>query len=134
MDDYSHTTAPNRRYADLVMQRLVKATIDGKAAPYRVEELDTIAARCTLMENAARKVERKMRKVVAASLMQHRVGEAFDAVITGVNQHGTFARLVHPPVEGRVVKGEKGMDVGDRVRVKLVDVDAAKGFIDFAAS
>ena len=134
VDDYSHTTAPNRRYADLVMQRLVKATIDGKAAPYRVEELDTIAARCTLMENAARKVERKMRKVVAASLMQHRVGEAFDAVITGVNQHGTFARLVHPPVEGRVVKGEKGMDVGDRVRVKLVDVDAAKGFIDFAAS
>ena len=134
VDDYSHTTAPNRRYADLVMQRLVKATVAETTAPYRAEELDTIAARCTLMENAARKVERKMRKVVAATLMQNRVGEAFDAVITGVNQHGTFARLVHPPVEGRVVKGEKGMDVGDRVRVKLVDVDAAKGFIDFVAS
>ena len=132
VDDYSHTTAPNRRYADLVMQRLVKATLAATAVPYTAEELDAIALRCTAMENAARKVEREMRKVVAATLLQHRVGETFDAIITGVNQRGTFARLLHPPVEGRVVRGEQGMDVGDRVRLTLLDVDAAKGFIDFA--
>lgn len=132
VDDYSHTTAPNRRYADLVMQRLVKATLAGAPAPYRAEELDAIAARCTAMENAARKVERTMRKVIAASLLEHRVGETFDAIVTGVNQSGTFARLTHPPAEGRVVRGEDGLDVGDHVRVKLVATDVAKGYIDFA--
>jgi exoribonuclease-2 len=115
------------------MQRLVKATLATMPVPYRAEELDAIAARCTRMENASRKVEREMRKVVAATLLQHRLGEAFDAIITGVNQRGTFARLLHPPVEGRVVRGEKGMDVGDRVRLTLLEVDAAKGFIDFMA-
>jgi VacB/RNase II family 3'-5' exoribonuclease len=131
VDDYSHTTAPNRRFADLVMQRLVKATLAGLAAPYTAEELDAIAARCTAMESAARKVERTMRKVVAATLLGHRVGEMFDAVITGVNQDGTFARLTHPPAEGRIMRGERGLDVGDRVRVRLIDVNVAKGFIDF---
>ena len=134
VDDYSHTTAPNRRYADLVMQRLVKATVAGTAVPYEAEELDRIASRCTAMENAARKVEREMRKVVATTLLANRVGESFDAIVTGVTQRGTFARLLHPPVEGRVVRGEKGMDVGDRTRLTLVEVDATQGFIDFAAN
>jgi exoribonuclease-2 len=132
VDDYSHTTAPNRRYADLVMQRLVKATLASAPPPYSADELDAIAARCTEMENAARKVERTMRKVVAATLLEHRVGETFDAIVTGVNQGGTFARLTHPPAEGRIMRGEHGLDVGDRVRVKLVEVDVAKGYIDFA--
>jgi exoribonuclease-2 len=134
VDDYSHTTAPNRRYADLVMQRLVKATLGSAPTPYTAEELDTIAARCTEMENAARKVERAMRKAAAATLLEHRVGESFDAIITGVNQSGTFARLLHPPAEGRVMRGEHGLDVGDRVRVTLIDVNVEKGFIDFARS
>jgi exoribonuclease-2 len=132
VDDYSHTTAPNRRFADLVMQRLVKATLGGTAAPYTAEELDAVARRCTVMESAARKVERTMRKVVAARLLDHRVGEAFDAIVTGVNQGGTFVRLTHPPAEGRVIRGEGGLDVGDRVRVRLIEVDVAKGYIDFA--
>jgi len=134
VDDYSHTTAPNRRYADLVMQRLVKATLAGQPAPYTADELDAIAARCTQMENAARKVERTMRKVVAATLLRSRIGEMFDAIVTGVNQDGTFARLTHPPAEGRIVRGEHGLDVGDHVPVKLVGVDVAKGYIDFARS
>jgi VacB/RNase II family 3'-5' exoribonuclease len=132
VDDYSHTTAPNRRFADLVMQRLVKATLASAPTPYTPEELDEIAKRCTLMESAARKVERSMRKVVAATLLERRVGEQFDAIVTGVNQSGTFARLTHPPAEGRVVRGEHDLDVGDRVRVRLVEVDVAKGYIDFA--
>jgi exoribonuclease-2 len=134
VDDYSHTTAPNRRYADLVMQRLVKATLDGAPTPYTAEELDAIALHCTQMENAARKVERSMRKVVAATLLRSRVGEMFDAIVTGVNQDGTFARLTHPPAEGRIVRGEHGLDVGDHVPVKLVGVDVEKGYIDFARS
>jgi exoribonuclease-2 len=132
VDDYSHTTAPNRRYADLVMQRLLKATIAGAPSPYSADELDAIAARCTERENAARTVERSMRKVIAATLLERRVGETFDAIVTGVNQGGTFARLAHPPAEGRIVRGEHGLDVGDRVRVKLVEVDVAKAYIDFA--
>jgi exoribonuclease-2 len=134
VDDYSHTTAPNRRYADLVMQRLVKATLAGAPTPYTAEELDAIALHCTQMENAARKVERSMRKVVAATLLRSRVGEMFDAIVTGVNQDGTFARLTHPPAEGRIVRGERGLDVGDHVPVKLVGVDVEKGYIDFARS
>ena len=132
VDDYSHTTAPNRRFADLVMQRLVKALLAGVEIPYTTDELDAIAERCTAMESAARKVERTMRKVVAATLLQRRVGEMFDAIITGVNQNGTYARLTHPPAEGRVMRGEHGLDVGDRVRVRLIDVDVEKGYIDFA--
>jgi len=132
VDDYSHTTAPNRRFADLVMQRLVKALLAGTEIPYTADELEAIAERCTTMESAARKVERTMRKVVAATLLQRRVGEMFDAIITGVNQNGTYARLTHPPAEGRVMRGERGMDVGDRVRVRLIDVDVEKGYIDFA--
>ena len=132
VDDYAHTTAPNRRYADLVMQRLVKATLAGEPTPYTAEELDVIAEHCTAMENAARKVERSMRKVIAATLLAHRVGQMFDAIVTGVTPSGTFARLTSPPAEGRIVHGEHGLDVGDRVRVKLVEVDVAKGYIDFS--
>ena len=130
--DYSHATAPNRRYADLVTQRLVKAAIAKAPAPYSDAELDAIARQCTERENAANRVERIARKAAAALLLEHRIGSVFDAIVTGVNRDGTYVRLLSPPAEGRVTRGEAGMDVGDRVRVKLTSTDAAKGFIDFA--
>jgi exoribonuclease R len=129
--DYSHATAPNRRYADLVTQRLVKAAIAGAAAPYTDDELAAIAKQCTERENAANRVERVTRKAAAAILLAHRIGSVFDAIVTGVNKDGTYVRLLSPPAEGRVVKGEAGMDVGERVRVKLVGTNVARGFIDF---
>jgi exoribonuclease-2 len=130
--DYTHSTAPNRRFADLVTQRLLKASLADKPPPYAEEELARIANRCTLKENSARKVERFMRKVAAAELLSSRHGEVFDAIVTGVTPKGVFVRLYAPPTaEGRVVKGEQGMDVGDRVRVKLVATEPRLGFIDF---
>ncbi len=129
--DYSHATAPNRRYADLVTQRLVKAVLDHTAAPYSDEELATIAAHCTERENAANRVERRTRKSAAALLLAPRIGSVFDAIVTGVNASGTFVRLLSPPAEGRVVRGQAGMDVGERVRVQLLSTDAARGYIDF---
>jgi exoribonuclease-2 len=133
VDDYAHSTAPNRRYPDLITQRLLKATTAAAPAPYADGELAQIAAHCTDRENAARKVERTMRKVAAAALLAPRIGEIFDAIITGVGDHGTFARLIHPPAEGRIVQNERGLDVGDHVRVKLVDTSIERGFIDFVA-
>ncbi|HEV7991671.1 MAG TPA: RNB domain-containing ribonuclease [Gemmatimonadaceae bacterium] len=130
-NDYSHATAPNRRYADLVTQRLVKAAITGAPAPYSDDELAAIAKQCTDRENAANRVERVTRKAAAAILLEHRIGSTFDAIVTGVNKDGTYVRLLSPPAEGRVMRGEKGMDVGERVRVKLVRTDMRKGFIDF---
>jgi exoribonuclease-2 len=130
--DYSHATAPNRRYADLVTQRLVKAAAAKAPAPYSDDELAAIAARCTERENAANRVERVARKAAAALLLEHRIGSVFDAIVTGVNRDGTYVRLLSPPAEGRVIRGEAGMDVGERVRVKLTATDAARGFIDFA--
>ena len=130
-NDYSHATAPNRRYADLVTQRLVKAAIAGAPAPYTDDELAAIATQCTDRENAANRVERITRKAAAAILLEHRIGSVFDAIVTGVNKDGTYVRLLSPPAEGRVMRGEKGMDVGERVRVKLVRTDPRKGFIDF---
>jgi len=130
-NDYSHATAPNRRYADLVTQRLVKAAIAGTPAPYTDDELAAIAKQCTDRENAANRVERITRKAAAAILLEHRIGNVFDAIVTGVNKDGTYVRLLSPPAEGRVMRGEKGMDVGERVRVKLVRTDMRKGFIDF---
>jgi exoribonuclease-2 len=130
--DYSHSTAPNRRYPDLITQRLVKALLAGAPPPYADGELDGIAQHCTLMEAATRKLERLMRKVIAALLLHDRVGQVFDGLVTGVTEHGTFVRLLKPPAEGRVVRGEKGMDVGDRVRVRLLSTDPERGFIDFA--
>jgi exoribonuclease-2 len=130
-NDYTHSTAPNRRYADLVTQRLLKATTAGGPGPYSEPELSAIAAHCTEREDAARKVERLMRKVAAACLLSRRIGEVFDGIITGASPKGTYVRLLKIPVEGRVVRGTQGIDVGDTVRVRLASVDAAKGFIDF---
>ena len=134
VDDYSHSTAPNRRYADLVTQRLIKAALEGREAPYTFEALGEIAARCMEREDAANRVERQVRKAAAAMVLQHRVGEMFDAVVTGVSPKGTWVRLTRPIVEGKLVQqGHGGVQVGDRVRVKLIHVDVQKGFIDFAA-
>lgn len=131
--DYTHATAPNRRYADLITQRLVKAALDDVAAPYTDSELGALAQHCTEREDAARKVERTMRKIGAALILADHIGEKYDAIVTGRSDKGTYVRLLHPPAEGRVVRGEQGMDVGDRVKVKLVATDATKGWIDFEA-
>lgn len=133
VDDYTHSTAPNRRYPDLVTQRLLKATAAKTRIPYSDDELIGIARHCTERENAARKVERQVRKIAAAVLLTPRIGETFDAIVTGVADKGTFARLLRPPAEGRVVSGERGLDVGDAIRVRLVDTEPMRGFIDFAA-
>lgn len=129
--DYTHSTAPNRRFADLATQRLVKAAITGAAEPYALGELSTIAGHCTEREDAARKVERLMRKVIAANLLKPRIGEIFDGIITGASPKGIYVRLKKFPAEGRIVRCEHGCDVGDKVRVKLCSVDVGKGFIDF---
>ena len=129
--DYTHSTAPNRRFADLVTQRLLKAVLSGSPAPYTNDELTTIAAHCTEREDAARKVERQMRKEAAAVSMASHVGETFDAIVTGVTPKGTFVRVIAPPVEGRVMRGDHGLDVGDRVRATLLSTDPARGFVDF---
>lgn len=131
--DYTHSTAPNRRFADLVTQRLVKAVLVGQHSPYTDDELAQIAQHCTERENAARKVERQVRKDVAAVSMGNRVGQSFDAIVTGASPKGTYVRLISPPIEGRVVRGEQGMDVGERVRVTLLSTDPGRGFIDFGA-
>ena len=130
--DYAHSTAPNRRYPDLITQRLVRAAIAGEAAPYSDAELARLAEHCTAQEDAANKVERQMRKSAAALLLSSRIGEKFEGVVTGASSKGTWARVFDPPVEGKVVRGAKGLDVGDRVRVKLLSVDVERGFIDFA--
>jgi VacB/RNase II family 3'-5' exoribonuclease len=130
VQDYAHSTAPNRRYPDLITQRLLKATAANVPAPYSDDELLAIAEHCTERENAARKVERTMRKVAAAELLSSRIGDVFDGIVTGASEKGVFARLLSPPAEGRIVRGEQGLDVGDHVRVKLVETVPAKGFID----
>jgi exoribonuclease-2 len=130
--DYAHSTAPNRRYPDLVTQRLLKAAIAGAPVPYREGELEAIAADCTAREDEAEKVERQVRKSAAAMLLEGRAGEQFDAIVTGASDKGTWVRIHRPAVEGRVVKGESGLDVGERTRVKLLRTDVERGFIDFA--
>jgi exoribonuclease-2 len=132
VQDYTHSTAPNRRFADLVTQRLVKAALANKPTPYSVADLTSIADRCTERDGAARKVERKMRKVAAAVLLRDRIGEEFKAIVTGVTPKGTFARIIRPAVDGRVMRGEHGLRVGEKVQVKLVSVEPERGFIDFA--
>lgn len=132
VEDYTHSTAPNRRFADLVTQRVLKAFSAGAPPPYSDAELTSIAADCTMKADAARKVERAMSKRIAAVAMSGRVGEEFNAIVTGASIKGTFVRVLQPHVEGMLVRGKEGLDVGDRVRVKLVKTDAYNGFIDFA--
>jgi ribonuclease R len=134
VSDYTHSTAPNRRYADLVMQRLLKTSIAGTAAPYSESALSGLAAHCTEREAAARHVERFMKKVAAAILLAPQIGRVFDTIVTGVSPKGTFARLLTVPAEGRIIRGESGLDVGQRIRARLAGVNAAKGFIDLETS
>lgn len=132
VQDYTHSTAPNRRFADIVTQRLIKALLDGKPGPYSDDELAGIAANCTAKGDAARKVEREMSKRLSAVAMSHRVGETFDAIVTGVTPKGTFIRVMQPHIEGLLAQGAQGMNVGDRVRARLTRTDVQQGFIDFA--
>jgi VacB/RNase II family 3'-5' exoribonuclease len=132
VQDYTHSTAPNRRFPDVVTQRLLKAFIAGKANPYSDSELSAIARNCTDKENAARKVEREMSKRMAAIVMSNRIGQVFDGIVTGVTPHGTFVRVLNPHVEGLLAQGHEGLDVGDKLRVKLVRTDLQRGYIDFA--
>ena len=132
VQDYTHSTAPNRRFPDMVTQRLMKAWLAKAPQPYSVDDLNAIAVRCTLMEDNARKVEREMQKRIAAVVLHPRIGQSFPAIVTGVNNYGTFVRTLDPHVDGMVVQGGKGLDVGDRVTVKLISTDPQRGFIDFA--
>jgi len=132
VQDYTHSTAPNRRFADVVTQRLIKALLDGKPNPYSDDELASIAANCTQKGDAARKVEREMSKRLAAVAMSHRVGETFDAIVTGVTPKGTFVRVMQPHIEGLLAQGAQGLHVGDKVRARLTRTDVQRGFIDFA--
>jgi exoribonuclease-2 len=131
--DYTHSTAPNRRYPDLVAQRLLKAALGLQPAAYTVAELAALARHCTDQEDNAAKVERQVAKSAAALLLAPRIGARFDAIVTGASEKGTWARITGPTTEGRIVRGYAGLDVGDRVRVQLVHTDVARGFIDFAA-
>ena len=132
--DYTHSTAPNRRFPDLITHRMLKATITKQKPPYLIDELNALATHCTEQEDAANKVERQVRKSAAALLLSSHIGERFDGVVTGASDKGTWVRVFRPPVEGKVVKGGNGLDIGDRVNVKLLSVDVQAGFIDFAAS
>jgi VacB/RNase II family 3'-5' exoribonuclease len=132
VSEYTHSTAPNRRYPDLITQRLVKAALAAEKPPYPRDELIALAGSCTVQEDNAQKVERLMRKAAAACLLSDRIGQEFDGIVTGASEKGTWARIFDPPVEGRIEQGESGLDVGDRVRVKLIHTDPERGFIDFA--
>ncbi len=129
--DYGHSTAPNRRYPDLVTQRLLKAALEGKPVPYRIEELEELAAHCTKKEDDATKVERQVEKSAAAILLENRIGEKFESIVTGASGKGTWVRLLDIPIEGKVVHGFQGVDVGDQIRVELIEINVEKGFIDF---
>jgi VacB/RNase II family 3'-5' exoribonuclease len=129
--DYTHATAPNRRYVDLINQRLLKSVLDRVHSPYTLQELVDLSAWLTSREKGSKKVERFMRKAAAAVLLQHRIGESFDALVTGASEKGTYVRLITPPAEGRVLRGERGLVVGQKVRVRLLKTDPYNGFIDF---
>ncbi len=130
--DYSHSTAPNRRYPDLVTHRLLKSAFDQKPSPYSNRELASLAAHFTSQEDAAEKVERQVRKSAAALLLSTHIGEYFDAIVTGSSEKGTWARVFKPPVEGKIVHGNSQLLVGNRVRLKLINVNVEQGYIDFA--
>jgi VacB/RNase II family 3'-5' exoribonuclease len=129
--DYAHSTAPNRRYPDLITQRLLKAAMAGGSLPYDGDELEALAKHCTEEEDAAKKVERQVGKSAAAMLLESRIGEQFDAIVTGAADKGTWVRIFHPPIEGRLESGFKGVDVGHRLRVQLIRTDVERGYIDF---
>lgn len=129
--DYAHSTAPNRRYPDLITQRLIKAAVAGRASPYEKDELGALAKHCTEQEDDAKKVERQVKKSAAAMLLESRIGEQFDAIVTGASDKGTWVRVLDPPVEGRLERGFEGMDVGQELGVRLVGTDVDRGFIDF---
>ena len=132
--DYAHSTAPNRRFPDIITQRLVKAALAGKPVPYSNDELTALASHCTEQEDAAKKVERQVVKSAGALLLASRIGEKFDAMVTGANDRGTFVRLNHPPVEGKLVDGFGGRKVGERLRVQLVYTNVDRGYIDLKAA
>jgi VacB/RNase II family 3'-5' exoribonuclease len=134
VQDYTHSTAPNRRFADIVTQRILKNLIAGKPNPYSDDELSAIALNCTEKGDAARKVEREMSKRLAAVAMQNKIGAEFDAIVTGVTPNGTFVRVLQPRIDGMLAQGQQGVDVGDRLRVKLIRTDVQHGYIDFARS
>jgi len=129
--DYAHSTAPNRRYPDLLTQRLLKAALADQPVPYKIDELDVLAAHCTEEEDAVHKVERQVEKSAAALLLESRIGEQFDSIVTGASEKGTWVRLLSLPVEGKLVQGFDGIDVGDHIRVQLIDTNVEQGFIDF---
>jgi exoribonuclease-2 len=134
VSDYMHSTAPNRRFPDVIAQRLIKSALGNTPAPYTTNELQDLASRCTTQEDAAAKVERHVSKSAAALLLRARIGQMFDAIITGAAAKGTWARTTTPPVEGRIVRGFQGLQVGQAVRVRLLSVDVTRGFIDFACA
>jgi exoribonuclease-2 len=132
VNEYTHSTAPNRRFPDLITQRLLKAALDGGPAAYTDDELRELASHCTVQEKNATKVERQVRKAATALLLIDRIGQRFNGIVTGASEKGTWVRISEPIAEGKVVKDSAGLDVGDRVRVELVDVNPERGFIDFA--
>ena len=132
VQDYTHSTAPNRRFPDLVTQRLLKAALADAPVPYSIDELETLALHCTAQEDNAAKVERLVRKSAAALLLESRVGQQFSAIVTGAAEKGTWVRISHPSAEGKLVTGARGLDVGDHVQVRLLRLDIERGFIDFA--
>jgi ribonuclease R len=132
--DYAHSTAPNRRFPDLMIQRLLKAALAGAKPPYRNDELTSLAQHCTEQEDAAKKVERQVVKSAGAMLLASRIGEMFDATVTGSSDKGTWVRILHPTVEGKLVKGFENRKVGDRIRVQLAFTDVERGYIDFASA
>jgi len=130
--DYTHSTAPNRRYPDIITQRLIKTALAGTALPYSADDQRALALHCTLQEDNAAKVERQVAKSAAALLLSSHTGAMFDGIVTGASDKGTWARITQPAAEGRIVRGFEGLQVGDRVRVELVHTDVERGFIDFA--
>jgi exoribonuclease-2 len=132
--EYSHSTAPNRRFPDLITQRLLKAALAGSSLPYSPAQLSSLATHCTEQEAAATKVERQVRKSAAAQLLSSRIGETFDALVTGASEKGTWVRLLTPPAEGKLVSGQEGVQVGDQIQVRLVSLNVERGFIDFVHS
>jgi exoribonuclease-2 len=132
--DYAHSTAPNRRFPDLLIQRLLKAALSGSSPPYRDDELTRLARHCTEQENEAKKVERQVVKSAGAMLLSSRIGEKFDGTVTGSSEKGTWVRILHPAIEGKLIRGYERRKVGERLRVQLAFTDVGRGYIDFVSA